>query len=53
MGLGVIANAELVRADLIVGGTEATVPPSYSEIPFLGLLNIVFANITIYIYYAF
>ena len=53
MGLGVMANAELVRADLIVGGTEATVPPSYSEIPFLGLLHIVFANITIYIYYAF
>jgi hypothetical protein len=53
MGFGIVANAELVRADLIVGGTEATTSPSYSEIPFLGLLHIVFANVTVYLYYAF
>ncbi len=53
MGFGVMANAELVRADLIMGGTQATTPPSYSDIPFLGLLHVAFANITIYIYYAF
>jgi hypothetical protein len=53
LGLGVVGNAELVRVDLIVGGTQATTSPSYSEIPLLGLLHIVFANITLYVYYAF
>jgi hypothetical protein len=51
-GFGIVGNAELVRADLIMGGT-ATTPAKFSEIPLLGLLNIVFSNITIYVYYVF
>jgi hypothetical protein len=53
MGIGIVGNAELVRANLMVGSTQAVTPPTFSQIPFLGLLQFVFANINIYIYYAF
>lgn len=52
-GFGVAANAELVRIDLVVGTTQVTEPPRYTEIPLLGFLNVVFANVTLYVFYVF
>ncbi len=51
-GFGLAANAELARVDLVVGSTNVTEPPRYSEIP-VGFVNIVFANVTIYLFYVF
>lgn len=52
-GFGIAASAELLRVDLVIGSTDVTQPPRYTEIPFLGLVNVVFANITLYAYFAF
>ena len=52
-GLGIGGNVEIVRADLVVGSGSLSEPPAYTPVPFLGLLRIVFANITIHVYYSF
>jgi hypothetical protein len=52
-GIGLAGNAELLRADLVFGRTAPATPPAYTQIRFLGLGRIVFANITIYIFYSF
>jgi hypothetical protein len=51
-GLGIIANAELARIDLIFGAGTPSQPPTYQTIPG-GLIRIVFANVTVYVIYAF
>lgn len=52
-GFGFVANAELLRADLVIGSENLAKPPTYNTVPFLGLLQVVFANVTIYAFYAF
>ncbi len=52
-GIGFAGNAELLRADLVFGSQAPAPPPSYAQIPFLGLGRIVFANITLSMFYAF
>jgi hypothetical protein len=52
-GLGFGGDVEIVRADLVVGSSSLPEPPAYTPVPFLGLLRVVFANITIHVYYAF
>jgi hypothetical protein len=52
-GFGIAANAELARIDLVIGTSKVTEPPRYTEIPFLGFLNAVFANVTVYLFYVF
>jgi hypothetical protein len=52
-GLGFAANAELLRVNLIIGTNNVPQPPSYSNVPFLGLFQVVFANINIYVFYTF
>jgi hypothetical protein len=52
-GIGFAGNAELLRADLVFGNRAPAGPPGYTQIPFLGPGRIVFANITIYVFYAF
>jgi hypothetical protein len=51
-GLGIAMNAELLRANIVMtGGTLE--PPQGTEINLLGLLNIVFANLSLQVFYAF
>jgi hypothetical protein len=52
-GFAVAGTAELLRADLVFGNQAPTPPPSYTQIPFLGVGRIVFANITLAVYYVF
>jgi len=52
-GFGLAGNAELLRVDLVLGTSASPQPPKYTQIPFLGLLQVVFANITLYAFYAF
>ncbi len=52
-GLGLAGSAELLRADLVVGDQAPAAPPSDPQIPFFGVGRIVFANITLAVYYVF
>jgi hypothetical protein len=52
-GIGFAGNAELLRADLVFGSQAPATPPSYTQIPFFGVGRIVFANITIHVFYVF
>jgi hypothetical protein len=52
-GFGIGGNAELVRADLVLGSSASPQAPTYTELPLGGLARIVFSNITLYAYYAF
>jgi len=52
-GFGLAGAAELLRADLVFGNQAPTPPPSYTQIPFLGVGRIVFANITLAVFYVF
>ena len=52
-GFGIGGNAELLRADLVFGSQTPASPPSYTQMPFLGLGRVVFANITLYAFYVF
>lgn len=52
-GLGLAGSAELLRADLVTGDQAPAAPPSYTQMPFFGLGRIVFANITLALYYVF
>ncbi len=52
-GLGFAVNAELLRANLIIGTDILPEVPSYSSVPFLGLFNFAFANITLNAFFTF
>ncbi|MGA2640537.1 MAG: hypothetical protein ABSG21_06495 [Spirochaetia bacterium] len=52
-GIGFAGSAELLRADLVFGSQAPASPPAYTEIPFIGVGRVVFANITIYMLYSF
>jgi hypothetical protein len=51
-GLGIAMNAELLRANIVMSGGILE-PPEGTEINLLGLLNIVFANLSLHVFYAF
>jgi len=51
-GLGIAMNAELLRANIVMTGGILE-PPQGTEINLLGLLNIVFANLSLQVFYAF
>jgi hypothetical protein len=51
-GLGIAMNAELLRANIVMSGGTLE-PPEGTEINLLDLLNIVFANLSLSVFYAF
>lgn len=52
LGFGIIANAELLRVDLMMGPGNPLQPTTYNTTP-LGFFRIVFANFTVYLTYTF
>ncbi len=52
-GFGIGMNAELLRANIVVGADGILEPPPATEINLADLLNIVFANLSLHVFWAF